>query len=190
MPTTSSILVPTSSLNLRPTSHSQKSPERLISRAEFEEVVTRIMQSDSIRRWVSPVVLAMLTVAGCTKVREGRVRVYPVSGKVTSKGQPVEGAEVVFYGATPDLTGPGTPAPAGITDANGEFTLRSYVPDDGAPAGKFNVTVYWPEPIPPGVDTEMYERKDRFKGRYMEPGESGLTVEVPEGGGELPPLEL
>jgi len=131
-----------------------------------------------------------LAAASCSKSPEGRLPVYPASGKVTSGGQPVEGAKVVFYGATPDLTGKGTPAPTGVTDASGVFHLRSYDPDDGAPVGKFNVTIYWPEPIPPGADTEMYQRKDRLKGRYTDPQKSGLTAEVPQGGGELPPFAL
>jgi hypothetical protein len=129
-------------------------------------------------------------IAGCSDVEEGRMRVYPVSGRVTVKGSPAEGARVVFYGATPDLTGPGTPAPVGTTDANGEFRLRSYDPEDGAPAGKFNVTIIWPEPIPPNVDQEMYRPKDRLQGRYSDPQKSGLTATVEEGGGELPPFEL
>jgi hypothetical protein len=118
------------------------------------------------------------------------MEVYPVTGKVTVGGQPAEGAEVVFYGATPDLQGPGTVAPAGTTDKDGVFQLRSYEPNDGAPAGKFNVTVFWPEPIPEGVDEEMYQPKDRLKQRYLNPEKSGLTAEVPVGGAELPPFEL
>ena len=57
-------------------------------------------------------------------------------------------------------------------------------------AGRFSVTVFWPEPIPAGADQEMYRRKDRLNGRYMDPKKSGLTVEVPQGGGELPTFEL
>jgi hypothetical protein len=129
-------------------------------------------------------------IAGCSKTEEGRIPVYPVSGKVTVNGQSAAGARVVFYGATPDLTGPGTPAPAGTTDENGEFRLRSYDPEDGAPAGEFKVTVDWPEPIPPNVDQEMYRPKDRLQGRYSNPDKSGLRITVPEGGGELPPIEL
>src|SRR5262245_31659654 len=138
----------------------------------------------------SVLVAALASASGCSKPQQGRLPVYPVSGKVTAKGQPVEGAEVVLYGATPELTGRGTPAPAGKTDAEGVFHLRSYDIDDGAPAGKFNVTIFWPEPIPAGVDQEMYRRKDRFQNRYIDPHKSGLTAEVPQGGGELPTFEL
>jgi hypothetical protein len=134
--------------------------------------------------------LAIAAVAGCSSSDDGRMQVYPVSGKVTVNGQPAEGAEVVFYGVTPELKGAGTVPPAATTDASGVFHLRSYDPADGAPAGKFNVTVFWPEPVPAGADQEMYQPKDRLKQRYLNPETSGLTAEVPVGGGELPPFEL
>ncbi len=130
--------------------------------------------------------------AGCSSGGdvEGRVKVYPVSGAVKVGGQPASGARVVFYGATPELTGPGTVSPAAIADENGVFQLQSYEPGDGAPAGSFNVTVFWPEEVPEGVDPEVQRPKDRLKDRYGNPEKSGLTAEVPEGGVELPPFEL
>jgi hypothetical protein len=100
------------------------------------------------------------------------------------------GAEVVLYGATPELIGPGTIPPEGVTDESGAFSLRSYEPDDGAPAGKFNVTIFWPEPIPEGADQEMFQPKDRLKEKYLDPETSGLTADVPVGGGELPTFAL
>lgn len=139
----------------------------------------------------SYILLALLfPTIGCGDTEDGRMTVYRVRGKVTVDGQPADGARVVLYGATPDLQGYGTVAPAGVTNENGEFQLRSYDPNDGAPAGKFNVTIHWPEPIPEGADEEMYEPKDRLAGRYLNPQQSGLSVEVPKGGGELPPFEL
>jgi hypothetical protein len=93
-------------------------------------------------------------------------------------------------GATPDLKGPGTIPPVGTTDANGEFALTSYEPDDGAPAGKFQVTVFWPEPIPEGADEEMFQPKDRLKEKYLDPETSQLSAEIPVGGAELAPFEL
>ncbi|MEM9657907.1 MAG: hypothetical protein AAF961_06050 [Planctomycetota bacterium] len=116
--------------------------------------------------------------------------VYETSGSVTVRGRPAEGAEVVLYGATPDLRGPGTVAPSGTADADGEFKLRSYETGDGAPAGSFNVTIFWPEEPPPDADEEMFQPRDRLQGKYLDPEKSGLTAVVPEGGGQLPPFEL
>ena len=134
--------------------------------------------------------LSLLMLAGCASEDDGRMKVYPASGTVKVNGQPAEGAKVVLYGATPEMRGPGTIPPQGVTDANGVFRLTSYEPNDGSPAGKFNVTVRWPEPIPEGVDEEMYQPKDRLREKYADPETSGLTAEVPEGGGELPPFDL
>lgn len=135
-------------------------------------------------------VLALLSGCSAGGDVDGRMKVYPVSGAVMVGGQPAAGARVVFYGATPELTGPGTVAPAAMADENGVFHLRSYEPEDGAPAGKFNVTVFWPEEVPEGVDPEVNRPKDRLKNRYLNPETSGLTAEIPVGGSELPPFEL
>ena len=126
---------------------------------------------------------------GCAEV-DNRVPVYPVSGKILVNGVGAEGAKVVFYGASKDLTGKGTVLPSAVTDSEGNFKLRSYDPEDGAPAGKYAVSIIWPEPIPEGADVEMFEPPDRLKLRYVDPKQSGLTAEVVEGGIDLAPFEL
>jgi hypothetical protein len=67
--------------------------------------------------------------------------------------------------------------------------LRSYEPDDGAPAGEFKVTVVWPESPPPNA-SGVFEVRDRLRGRYANPKTTELTATVEEGGGALPPFEL
>lgn len=62
--------------------------------------------------------------------------VEPVSGKVTFKGEAVEGATVTFF-----AEGSGGHPAVGTTGADGTFNLTSYEPNDGAPAGKHTVTV-------------------------------------------------
>src|SRR5262245_25660211 len=106
-----------------------------------------------VQRLVVTMVLA-LSVLGCSKTKSGRIPVYPTSGKVTLKGQPIEGADLVFYASSPELTGPGTVPPVAVTDASGIFHLRSYDPDDGAPRGKFNVTITWPDFVADAAATE------------------------------------
>lgn len=134
--------------------------------------------------------MALLLATGCGGPDDGRMQVYPVSGQVLVDGQPAEGAEVVLYGATPELQGRGTVAPSAETDANGEFTLRSYDPGDGAPAGEFKVTIVWPAPPPQGADSEFYEPVDRLGGAYATPDATPLTVTIEKGSNSLPPFEL
>ena len=129
-----------------------------------------------------------LATVGCSS-DDGRVDVYPINGKVLVKGQPADGAEVAFYPTAPELQGPRTPVPEGTTDGSGVFRLQSYEPDDGAPAGEFNVTVVWPSP-PPSNATGVFDFKDRLGGRYSDPQTSKLTARVEEGGGEIPAFEL
>jgi hypothetical protein len=78
--------------------------------------------------------IAVLVVACCGCGGESYDSV-PVSGTVTHKGTPVEGATVAFHGGSAKV--PAT----GVTDASGKFKLSSYKPDDGAPAGSYRVTV-------------------------------------------------
>ena len=133
----------------------------------------------------------ILICVGCAKEEHSdRVTVYPVSGKVLVAGKPAAGAEVILYGATPELLGPGSVSPSGTVDESGNFELGSYGPNDGAPSGTFNVVVVWHEPLPEGVSRERYSPKDRLRGRYSDPQKSSLVAEVPQGGGELPPFEL
>jgi hypothetical protein len=120
---------------------------------------------------------------------DGRVKVYPVHGKVLVKGQPASNARVVFYSAAPATPNQKNPTPAGNTDANGEFRLESYQADDGAPAGEYRVTIVWPEPPPPSFQG-MFDAKDRLRGRYSNPETSKLTAKVESGGGEIPPFDL
>lgn len=59
----------------------------------------------------------------------------PVEGTVTLDGEPLEGAAISFVPAEG-----GRPC-SGQTDAQGHFTLASYVAGDGVPPGEYKVTV-------------------------------------------------
>jgi len=65
----------------------------------------------------------------------GLAKRYPVSGKVTYKGEPVEKGRISFVPTTPD----GRPAAGQIE--NGRYSLTTLAPDDGAIPGKYKVTV-------------------------------------------------
>lgn len=65
----------------------------------------------------------------------GLAKRYPVSGKVTYKGQPVEKGRISFIPATADAN------PATGQIENGQYTLTTLTPNDGAIPGKYKVTV-------------------------------------------------
>jgi hypothetical protein len=134
------------------------------------------------------ILVALVTVAACKD--DGRIQVYPVQGRVLVAGAPAGGARVVFYPQSDELKKPGMPVPEGMTDSQGAFKLRSYEPDDGAPAGDFKVSVIWFEPQKDGSIVDSPSAKDRLAGRYSNPQKSQLTAKVEKGGGEIPPFEL
>jgi hypothetical protein len=86
-------------------------------------------------------VAAAAAVGGCN--RETRVPVFPVTGKVTFQGKAPAGAQVVLVpvnGASAGATGV---APTAIVQSDGTFSVTSYEPEDGAPAGDYVATIQW-----------------------------------------------
>jgi hypothetical protein len=132
--------------------------------------------------------LGSALLSGCGN--DGRLDVYPVTGTVTQKGQPIQGAKVVFFGQEEHLKAAGVPIPEGETDASGKFALKTYEEGDGAPAGTYKVSISWMEVVRPSEDPEATVEQDRLKGRYVDPEKSGLTATVAEDDTELPPFEL
>jgi hypothetical protein len=129
---------------------------------------------------------AVALCSGCGGAADGRVPVVPVQGKVLVRGQPAAGALVIFHPVgAPDAN---TPRPTAVAADDGTFILSTYDTGDGAPAGSYLVTVTWDERDEeaddgvPGVD--------RLRGRYADPSQSGLRVEVQSGTNELPPFDL
>lgn len=84
------------------------------------------------------VALAVIVVAGCNKPPS--MKTCPVTGTVTYNGKPLEGATVVYVPPSPDA-----PRASGTTDAEGKFSLTTYVrPQEllrGAVPGDYKVTV-------------------------------------------------
>lgn len=72
---------------------------------------------------------------GCSGGGPAGPKTTPVKGKVTYKNAPVEGATVSFLG-----DGKSAPATA-VTDAAGQYVLRTTRPGDGAVPGVHKVTV-------------------------------------------------
>lgn len=77
----------------------------------------------------------LITLFACTPA-SNNPPTFPVSGVVTLKGAPVEGADVVFV-----PNSHGAQAAFGKTDANGTYNLRTFVEGDGAVEGSYKVKV-------------------------------------------------
>jgi hypothetical protein len=97
-----------------------------------------------------------------------------VTGSVFFHGRPAEGVRVAFHPSrTPGDRGL---TPQGLTGADGSFHLTSYTAGDGAPAGDYVVTLYWPVP---GPDDDVHVHPDRLGGRYADPRTTPLLATVP-----------
>lgn len=84
--------------------------------------------------------LLAVTLIGCN--RNTNAPTFPVSGTVTLDGKPVEGAAVSFISLDPK----NRPA-AASTDKDGKYSLTTFVANDGAMAGDYQVSVtkFWSE---------------------------------------------
>src|SRR4051794_7847652 len=78
-------------------------------------------------------VSGVLVLIGCSD--DGLARRYPVSGKVTFKGQPLKTGRISFVPEAPDGRG------AGAEIVDGAYTLTTQEPGDGAFPGKYKVSV-------------------------------------------------
>lgn len=130
------------------------------------------------------VVAVAIALAGCSK--PGSIRTSPVSGKVTYKGQPVDGATISFIpeGAT-------RPATA-ITAAGGLYRLTT-LDSSGAMPGKYTVTVRKQEIAAATTQAVSMEEalkmnnrpppppKELLPAKYADPAHSPLHVEVQDG---------
>ncbi len=126
----------------------------------------------------------MLHLASCS--RGGHTPVYPVTGRVLFKGKPAEGAQVTFVGL--DQKDPKTPKPGAQVKKSGVFRLSTYRSYDGAPAGRYAVTVIYRSSARKVDDENM--GPDLLQGRYADAKTTPLKAEIKTGNNELEPLDL
>lgn len=142
---------------------------------------------NSVALWALSVLL--LAAIGCSGPVDERPKTAKVRGKVTYNGKPVEGAVVSFV--SDDVPRAAT----GKTDANGEFTLTTYEPGDGAIIGTYKVAItkpageaaaddagYDPDNPNPQYEKQMEKTepagKSEIPAKYADPKTSGLTATV------------
>jgi hypothetical protein len=115
--------------------------------------------------------------------------VYPVTGTVIYKGQPVADAIVAFQGEE------GTKLATGRTDAEGRFELTTYEPGDGAVPGKHHASVTKITAPPPvsgggstmedalaaGNKTQQAVAKNELPEQYADPMRAQLEFTVTSG---------
>ena len=133
-------------------------------------------------------VLSILLGWGCSQGPEENPnwpKRVPASGTVLYQGKPVEGAEVTFTATSANSTG------AAKTDADGRFSLTTYIEGDGVVPGPQAVAIRRVEVIdntPEDVDLSAGGVAGPQKvtwlipEKYSNATKSGLTAEVTESG--------
>ena len=130
------------------------------------------------------VAAAVFGLASCR--RADHEPVYPVTGKVFYKGKPAEWARVTLFSLSDRDSK--KPRPGAQVGSNGEFRLSTYVSYDGAPAGRYAVTIVYPSPTQKENDENV--GPDLLQGRYADPKTTPLRAEVKEGENRLEPFDL
>lgn len=154
---------------------------------------------------VGTILLLMVALSGCgsedDKWINGRPPVYTASGQILYNGKPLEGANVIFSPVVEGVQGAeakGAMGAAGRTDAKGQFVLTTFRDGDGAPAGRFRVTVIKAESVvtyradDPDHDQIPLktEQKHLIPAKYSTPEKSGLEAEVAKSSKNVFPFEL
>ena len=144
------------------------------------------------RRWSSIAIglccLSLASSCGRSKVPEiqGKLPVFPVKGTVLLDGKPLANANLVFHAMTPLPKDASRILPRGRTSEDGGFTLTTYTDNDGAPAGKYRVTVSYRG----NHQNSRTNEEPELLGAYRNPRTSVLRAEVQEGDNDLSPFEI
>lgn len=145
---------------------------------------------DAMRRWRGVLswlasLAVILTVCGCGE--EPRPLCQPVSGVVLVNGKPAKDLLVSYH---PQAATPGNAiAATGRTDAEGKYTLSSFMPNDGAPPGEYIITAVWPTSFQ-RIGEQEYPVGDRLGGVYSNKANATLKATIRAGESQLPPIEI
>ncbi len=124
--------------------------------------------------WLATVALPLVLI-GCTDAPRGepRLETFPLQGVVQVDGAPAEHLTVECY---PQNTGELTRELAGVTTAEGKFSLGTYEAGDGVPEGEYQIAFKW---LKKGKGLRGLQ--DALNGRYANPNSSGFSITVKKG---------
>ena len=121
-------------------------------------------------------------VSGCG---EKRVRVVPVTGKVSFQGQSPAGAQVVLHPVSA-TTVPANFAATATVNGDGTFQIAGYENGDEAPPGDYVATVQWFKI----VESEGGRGPNVLPPKYASKDSSPIKITVGSGPTAVPPIEI
>ncbi len=138
------------------------------------------------RKWfLGGGLLVAILLAGCAE-QEPWEATQPTVGTITLKGRPLANAELAFF--PEDETVPTLVRPRAKSTEDGKFTVWTYAQGDGAPLGRYKVTVVHHE-VGLSRGTIIAKPNDLPK-KYAKLQTTDILVHVAEGQPELPSIEL
>ena len=144
------------------------------------------MTSKTLNRALSIFSVPILGFTGCFSSPKPWDITHPVSGTVEFKGKAVENAELSLFPT--DASVPESVRPKAKSTVGGKFVLGTYSQSDGAPAGKYKVTVVRNE-VSISKDTIVAKPND-LPTKYSSLKTTDIVVEIVEGKNELPTIAL
>ncbi|MCO8122835.1 hypothetical protein NHH03_13890 [Stieleria sp. TO1_6] len=127
--------------------------------------------------------LASCLLTGCGN--DWHAETYPATGKITVNGAAASGAVVTLHAVNRKVDVRNS-RPYGIADEQGNFSLKTYEADDGAPVGEYDVTVTWPVDVTK-MDLAMIDQLD---GKFDRPTESQWKVNITEGDNAIASIDI
>ncbi|WP_145262527.1 hypothetical protein [Planctomycetes bacterium Pan216] len=128
------------------------------------------------------IALATTTIlSGCGSAPDDGLIKHQVTGQVLVNGNPEKGVVVRFNHTDPSVK-KNAARPIAVTDEDGCFVLSTNGEDDGAVAGTYDVTFFWPE----GGNS----MQEFFEGKYVKPNGPEFQVKVEDADALIPPFRL
>lgn len=139
--------------------------------------------------WLAAVFILSLT--SCQRAADSP-KVTPVSGEVFVDGVAAKGATLVFIPMeVPDAGSRSWKLgyPRATVNEEGKFQVSTHTANDGAPTGKYRITVVW-WAMDEESDQAAIPLRDQLGGRYSEPANTPLEVTVQDSPIVLPRFDL
>jgi len=128
---------------------------------------------------------------GCGEAQPENQRVvFPASGRVTFRGEPIQDAYISLHPVAEPTDGLPVVLPRAKSAADGTFQLATYQTGDGAPIGEYKVAVSWEGPLEGLTESQRDQLTELLPVEYTHPAASGLTVRVDEGENSLQEIVL